>query len=93
MTPFCGRKGFTLVELMVSITIFVVLVMALYGILRTGMSVYLTDGMLLDLQQEARNGMDRIVREVRQSKASSIMVGNADSDVLVFSTPSTESVR
>ena len=83
-----SRKGFTLVELMVSSSIFVFLIMVLYGIIQAGTSVYFVDSTFLDLQQQARNAMDRIVREARESKSSTVIVVDADSDKFAFSTPS-----
>jgi len=82
-----NQQGFTLVEMLVGVMIFVVIATLLYGVVKTGTTVYFTDGIRLDLQQQARNAMDRIVREARESNASSIVAVDATSDKLIFSTP------
>jgi len=64
------------------------MLMALYGILSTGTSVYLSDSSMLQLQQQARTGMHRIVTEARESSDSTIAIIDADSDVLTITTPS-----
>lgn len=80
-------RGFTLVELLVSVGIFSFLLMSLYGIMQTGTAVYFADTALLQLQQNARNGMGRIIREVRESRASAVMFIDQHSDRIFFSTP------
>jgi prepilin-type N-terminal cleavage/methylation domain-containing protein len=81
------RGGYTLVELMISLGVFTVLMLSIFGFIQTGTAVYFQDSTLLELQQKARNGMDRMVREIRQSKASSVTVIDANSDMIIFSTP------
>ncbi|MBF0122794.1 MAG: hypothetical protein HQL21_05240 [Candidatus Omnitrophica bacterium] len=87
------RGGYTLPELLVSVSIFTLLIFGLSGIMQTGTAVYFQDSTLLDLQQQARNGMDRIVREVRQSNSSAITVIDAQSDRIQFSTPTKANIQ
>ena len=91
-------KGFTLVESLVSMGILSFLLLVLYGVLHTGNMIYTNDTTLLEVQQHARNGMDRIVREVREASAHTITGGNQISVVtpggtVVFSLSGTNLVR
>lgn len=87
------KKGLTLVEMLVGSAIFSFLVLVLFGMVQTGTSAYIADSTRLGLQEQARNGMDRMVREIRQSRASSVTVNDAHSDTVNFSTPTRTNVR
>ena len=65
----------------------------LYGVLGTGVSIYMSDTALLDLQQEARNGMERMTRELRESNQSVYTNGYAGNGRVIFSTPNEASVQ
>lgn len=67
-------KGFTLVEILVSALIFSFLIAAIFGVLNIGNMTYSTDLGLLDLQQKARQAMDGMIRELRQSGSSDITI-------------------
>ncbi|MFZ5800942.1 MAG: PilW family protein [Candidatus Omnitrophota bacterium] len=88
-------KGFTLVEVLITIFIFGFIVAGLYGILNVATITYYTDLGLLDLHQQARNAIVRLVREVREANASSITVTaiNPLSDRLTFDTPNKSGVQ
>lgn len=58
------QTGFTLIELMVSAAIFIVISGAIFGLLGLSQRRYQTDSQLLDTFQEARLGLDQIVRDV-----------------------------
>ena len=73
-------------EMIVSAAIFTALILGLYGIMQTGTAAYFKDSTLLDLQQQARNGMDRMVREIRQSKGSAISYYES-TGMITFTTP------
>ena len=57
------QTGFTLIELMVSVAIFVILSGAMFGLLDLSQKRNQTEAQLLDTFQEARLGLDQIVRE------------------------------
>ena len=82
-----NNKGFSLVEAMISVTILSFILLVAYGILTTGNTVYSRDSALLDMQQQVRNGMDRIVREVRESSTQTITVIDANNYKITFTTP------
>src|SRR5438309_1543194 len=61
------QTGFTLIEMMVSVTIFVILSGAMFGLLDLSQKRNQTEAQLLDTFQEARLGLDQIVREASDS--------------------------
>lgn len=69
MNPRTEKKqaGFTLLELMVSVTIFVLLCGAIFGLLGLSQKRYYTESQILDSFQEARLGLDQIVRDANDS--------------------------
>ncbi len=80
-------KGFSLVEVLFSVAIFVILGAALCGILATGSLIYTKDTALLDVQQQASNALDRIVRDIRASKRHTITNIGTGSDKIVVYVP------
>jgi prepilin-type N-terminal cleavage/methylation domain-containing protein len=58
-----NQRGFTLVELMVSVAIFIVISGAIFGLLGNSQKTFRTETQLLSSFQEARLGMDQIVRD------------------------------
>ena len=83
------KSAFTLVEVMVSMTLLSVICLGVYGVLQTGNSIFSRDINLLDMQQQARNAADRICREIRQS-SSHVITANINAttnDRLAFTTP------
>ncbi len=84
--------GYTLVEILLSLGILSFLLLCAYGVLETGNSVTVQDNALVTAQQQARNAMDRIVREVRGSSTAAITVINADSDRITFTIPTATGV-
>lgn len=62
------KEAFTLLEILVSIVILSLIIAGVYGILNIGNMTY-NEGMgLLDLQQQARQAMDGMTKELRQAK-------------------------
>ena len=78
-------RGVTLVEILVSVIILSFLVAGIFGVLNVGNITYNTDLGLLDLQQQARQAMDGMTRELRQSRAA--LVNIVSSSELTFSIP------
>jgi prepilin-type N-terminal cleavage/methylation domain-containing protein len=58
-----NQMGFTLIELMVSVAIFVVISGAIFSLLGDSQKQFRTESQLLDSFQEARLGLDQIVRD------------------------------
>src|SRR5229473_2232033 len=61
------QTGFTLIELMVSVTIFTILSAAMFGLLHLSQERNRVESQFLDTFQEARLGLDQIVREAGDS--------------------------
>src|SRR2546421_10290399 len=61
------QTGFTLIEMMVSVAIFVILSGAMFGLLDLSQKRNQAESQLLDTFQEARLGVDQIVREASDS--------------------------
>jgi len=61
------QTGFTLLELMVSVAIFVVISGAIFGLLGSSQKQFRTESEVLGSFQEARLGLDQIVRDANDS--------------------------
>ncbi|HZE79513.1 MAG TPA: type II secretion system protein [Candidatus Polarisedimenticolia bacterium] len=61
------QTGFTLLELMVSVSIFIVISGAIFGLLGQSQKTFQTESQLLSSFQEARLGLDQIVRDANAS--------------------------
>ena len=61
------QTGFTLLELMVSVSIFIVISGAIFGLLGSSQKQFRTESQLLGSFQEARLGLDQIVRDANDS--------------------------
>jgi prepilin-type N-terminal cleavage/methylation domain-containing protein len=70
-------KGFTLLEVLISLVILSIITVGIYGVLNISDKTYQNDLGLLDLQQQVRQSMDGMVKELKQSKASLISISNA----------------
>jgi prepilin-type N-terminal cleavage/methylation domain-containing protein len=66
---FMGKRqqGFTLLEMMVAVAIFVVICSAIFGLLSDSQKQFRTETQLLGAFQEARLGLDQIVRDVNDA--------------------------
>lgn len=84
--------GYTLIEILLSLAILSFLLLCAYGVLGAGNAVTVKNNALVTAQQQARNAMDRIVREVRGSSTTAITVINADSDKITFTMPTATGV-
>lgn len=78
-------KGFTLVEVLVSAAILAILAGGVYGVLNAGNIMYYNDMGLLELQQNARQGMEAMINELREASNIQITVLDSNSDRIVFS--------
>lgn len=64
-----NKKGFTLVELMISITILSLVIFSLYGLLETGMYSYKRSDAHLEQVQHLRIAMEKIGRDLRAARS------------------------
>jgi len=65
-------RGFSLVEVLIAALILSVLVAGICAVLNVGDRAYNDDMGLLELQQEARLGMEQMLRELRQAAVTSL---------------------
>ncbi len=82
-----GSRGYTLPEALISVLLLSFILLGVYGVLVTGNVVTTGDNALLDMQQQARAGMDRMLREIRESSTTTITMIDANSYRIAFSTP------
>jgi prepilin-type N-terminal cleavage/methylation domain-containing protein len=62
-----NRSGFTLLELMASMTIFLIICAAMFGLLQLSQQKYSSESQMSGAFQEARLGIDQIVRDINIS--------------------------
>lgn len=82
-------RGFTLVEILVSILILGLLFAGVYGVLSVGSIIYRDDMSLLELQQQLRLAMQAMVRETRESKSSEVTLSDANARITFNIAPAT----
>ena len=88
-------KGFTLFEILVAILILTFIVGGICGVLNISKTNYDTNLVSLNLQRQARQGMSRLSREIRQAKvwdSINIVPAPPDFDIngnnsITFNTP------
>jgi prepilin-type N-terminal cleavage/methylation domain-containing protein len=69
-------SGFSLIEILVCMMIMLFIAVGIYGVSNVGERTYSTDMGLLELQQQARQSIGGMVRELRQSDSSDITITN-----------------
>ncbi|MBU1087070.1 MAG: hypothetical protein KKD05_06075 [Candidatus Omnitrophica bacterium] len=74
-------KGFTLVELMVSILIMTGMVIALFAAFEVGRNVYDSNQGLMEKQRIIQQTMGAMVKEIRQAKLSDITLSNGNTRI------------
>jgi len=62
-----SKKGFTLVELMVVVALFIFMLAAMYGVLLSGQASWFTTDANIEVQENVRKTLSRISSELRQS--------------------------
>ncbi len=84
------REGFTLVELMVSLGIFTILVAVVYTVLLIGDSTTRTGLINIELSQNARLGIDRMLKELHNARRSTISI--PDDSYITFQVPGNSNI-
>ena len=90
MKGFNNREGFTLVELMVSLGIFTVLIAAIYTVLFIGDSTARTGLTKIELSQNVRLGIDRMLKELHNVQRSTISI--PDGSYIAFQVPGNSNI-
>jgi len=83
----CHKKGFTLMEVLMVSLIVPLLLSVIFVVMVSGDQIYSTVTVSMDLRQSARNAMERILREVRESNASTVTTISTNADRITFTTP------
>jgi len=85
-------RGFTLIEILVVLLILGIMIGALFMVLNSGDIAFSVDMGMLDIQQQARQGMDAVARELRQAEDVTVSVEDDSSDRITFNTASATGV-
>ena len=80
-----NKKGFSLIELMVVVVILSLIILGLVTFFTGGVRSWITGQNQLSAQRNARQAMDRMVREIRE--ASNIIANSTTSQRINFNTP------
>lgn len=90
-------KGFTLLEILISILIFSFIVAGMYGVMNISKTNYDANSVFLDLQRQTRQGMGWLIRDIRGASLSSIVLepdlNNSNMANITFNTSDEHSVR
>jgi len=85
------KNGFSLVELLIAVTILAMITGGIYLTLATGQSTWFTTDTNIHLQENLRKSLDRLTSELRQTRVAQQQIFNGTgangSDVLRFSLP------
>ena len=85
MRDSSGRNGFTMIELMVVMGIFTTLMAGIYTILLMGGSTSQTGLTYIELSQNVRLGIDRMMKEMHNARRSTISI--SDGSYITFQVP------
>ncbi len=69
-----SRKGFTIIEIMITLAIFSIVIAAIHQVFVAGEKVWDNDLSMLDMQQSTRRGLYSITREARAGSLASMSV-------------------
>lgn len=86
MSDYSNDAGLTLIEILVSVLIFSFLVIGIMGVLNVGNLAFPVDTAWVDLQQQARQAMGAMTKELREGSNIQITVINTNSDQITFNT-------
>ena len=79
-----NNNGFTLIEMMVTVVILSIIVLGLVTFFSGGIRSWVSGQSQLKAQREARQAMDRMVREIREAD---YIIDTATNDTVDFHTP------
>ena len=71
-------RGFTLIELLEAVFLFSIISAAIFSVLTTGRNSFDSEESQIGVQQAARNGLDSMIKELRQAGVSTITGVPAD---------------
>lgn len=88
-----NRSGLTLVELMVASTIIAIIMVGISTFFTQGINFFRVSQAKLDVQRDARSALDNINRQLRQAKASTIVIDRKDTAQPPYSRIYFETIR
>ena len=77
-----NTRGFTLLELLISISIFVLVMLTVYSLFSLGQRAYRRGGEEMEIWQNARTSLDRMTREIRQAENIVTVLPPSETDPL-----------
>lgn len=83
------RNGFSLLEVLISVAIFLIIASAMFALLTSGKKAFDMGAAQIDVEQEARRALDYISKELRQSSDSKIsgVAPGASGNTIIFEIP------
>ncbi len=89
------KNAYTLVELMVSLSLLTMICLGVYGVFQVGNSIFTKNMTLLDMQQQSRAAADRMCRELRQASSQVITAnyGGTTNDKLAVTIPTATNIQ
>lgn len=90
MKDLKDRSGFTIIELMVSLGIFTILIAGIYTVLLIGDSTMRTGLTYIELSQDVRLGIDRMIKELHNARRSTISI--PDDSYITFQVPGNSNI-
>ncbi|MFW6282877.1 MAG: PilW family protein [Minisyncoccales bacterium] len=75
-----AKRGFTLVEILVAITIFIMIVIVVTSIYNLSQETYKANANMTEISQNGRIALDRMTRELRQAKGITTSLSDDRSD-------------
>jgi prepilin-type N-terminal cleavage/methylation domain-containing protein len=91
MARILKKSGFSLMEMLVTMLIFGIMTVGTYGVFMSAQEFWVASKTQVELQQETRKAMQRMINELRQSGNLSITNVPADGtwySTITFKTPS-----
>jgi Tfp pilus assembly protein PilW len=87
--------GYTFVEMMISVLLLSIILLGVYGVFNTSNIIFAKDIASLDMEQQTRNAIDRIIREVRQASSQTITTNynGTTNDQIIFTIPTLTGVK
>ena len=84
-----------MIEVLVSVFLFAAILMGIYGVLLTGDIIYNKDTLLLNMEAQSRQAVDRIARDVRQASSQTITqnYNSTTNDKIMFTIPTAAGIQ
>lgn len=88
-------RGYTLIEMLVAVLLLSIILIGVYGVMTTGNNIFTRNIAMLDMEQQTRNAIDRIVREVRQASSQTITTNfnGTTNDRIMFTIPTAVGIQ